>query len=119
MSNSGSNTVTIIDGATNAVTTVNAGSAPLGVAVNPTTDKVYVANNSGNTVTVIGAGAQDVPLKVAISPLPGNATTNPTPTFTFTPSSAFGPDGAGHRAGGLPRRHVAGAVDAATPVGRR
>ena len=43
----------MIDGATNSTTTVGAGSNPIAVAVNPVTNKIYVANYSSNTVTVI------------------------------------------------------------------
>ena len=46
--------MTVIDGATNATTTVTAGSAtPWAVAVNPVTNKIYVANYGSNNVTVI------------------------------------------------------------------
>src|SRR5437899_8336097 len=45
-------TVTVIDGATNAViTTVAVGVEPLGVAVNATTNKVYVTDSVSDTVT--------------------------------------------------------------------
>ena len=40
----GSSNVTVIDGATNHTTTVNAGTHPQAVAVNPVTNKIYVAN---------------------------------------------------------------------------
>jgi YVTN family beta-propeller protein len=54
-------TVTVIDGVTNNTLSVNVGYAPYGVAVNPVTNKIYVANECGNdsscasdgTVTVI------------------------------------------------------------------
>ena len=36
-----------------AVTTIGAGTAPVAVAVNPVTNKIYVANQGSNTVTVI------------------------------------------------------------------
>ena len=39
------NNVTVIDGATNNTTTVAAGTDPHAVAVNPVTNKIYVANN--------------------------------------------------------------------------
>jgi DNA-binding beta-propeller fold protein YncE len=45
-----------LDGATNAVTFAIAGITPYAIAVNPTTDKVYVVNQDGNTVTVFNAG---------------------------------------------------------------
>ena len=45
VANLGSNTVSVIDTATNTVTdTVNVGSYPRGVAVNPDGKKVYVTN---------------------------------------------------------------------------
>ena len=44
----------MIDGATNATTTVAVGrSFPEAVAVNPVTNKIYVANHGSNNVTVI------------------------------------------------------------------
>ena len=45
--------MTVIDGATNATTTVAVGTDPLAVAVNPVTNKIYVANDGSNNVTVI------------------------------------------------------------------
>jgi len=51
--NSESNTVTVIDGATNSTATVSTGSQPHAVAVNPVTNKIYVANLDSADVTVI------------------------------------------------------------------
>ena len=55
-------TVTVIDGATNGTTTVNVGAYPEDIAVNSTTNQIYVANNCGSlacttagTATVINA----------------------------------------------------------------
>jgi YVTN family beta-propeller protein len=56
VANLGSNTVSVIDGATNNKTTVNVGSGPNSIAVNPATNKVYVVNAGNSTVTVIDAG---------------------------------------------------------------
>ena len=53
MANTGSNNVTVIDGATNSTTIVSVGSGPEPVAVNPVTNKIYVGNNASNSVTVI------------------------------------------------------------------
>ena len=54
ITNMGSNTVSVIDTATNTVTdTVNVGSYPWGVAVNPKGTKVYVTNVGSATVSVI------------------------------------------------------------------
>src|SRR5436309_521584 len=87
-----SGNVTVIDGATNTTTTVAAGMGPSFVAVNPVTNKVYVANHDTANVTVLTEQqVQTIPLTTAISALPNNQTTTPTPSFTFTASSAFSP----------------------------
>lgn len=52
--NGASGTVSVIDGATDAVTaTVPVGDLPYVVAVNPATNKVYVSKTFSNTITVI------------------------------------------------------------------
>jgi YVTN family beta-propeller protein len=53
VANTGSNTVTVIDGATQFTTTVDVGSNPQFVALNPATNRVYVTNQGSNNVTVI------------------------------------------------------------------
>ncbi len=47
--------MTVINGATNATTTLTDPKAlnPVAVAVNSTTNKIYVANSGSNNVTVI------------------------------------------------------------------
>ena len=71
--------VTVIDGATNATTTVPAGTtaAPgvLAVAVNPVTNKIYVANK-GSNVTVID-GATNATQTVDAGLLPSAVAVNP------------------------------------------
>ena len=64
VANYGSNNVTVIDGATNATSTVAAGDHPIAVAVNPVTNKIYVANYGSNNVTVID-GATNATTTVA------------------------------------------------------
>ncbi|HVA22795.1 MAG TPA: YncE family protein [Chloroflexota bacterium] len=55
VSTQGLDTLTIVDGATNKVMdTLPVGSAPLGVADNPNTNRAYVANTSSSTLSVIG-----------------------------------------------------------------
>ena len=51
--NSGSASVTVVNGANRATATVSTGSGPVAVAVNPATNTIYVANSLGNSVTVI------------------------------------------------------------------
>ena len=69
--------MTVIDGATNATTTVAAGTEPLAVAVNPVTNKIYVANRrSGNNVTVID-GATNATTTVPSGTHPEAVAVNP------------------------------------------
>jgi YVTN family beta-propeller protein len=70
--NTGSNTVSVIDTATNTVTaTIPVGSAPgSGVAVSPDSSKVYVTNAASNTVSVIDTATNTVTatIPVGVSP---------------------------------------------------
>jgi YVTN family beta-propeller protein len=81
LANFNNNVATVVDGATNAVSTVPAGTNPTAVAVNPATNKIYVANNGSNNVTVID-GVTNTPSTVTdpngIAPLAVvvNPTTN-------------------------------------------
>ena len=54
VANSGNNTVSVINTATNQViSTIGVGSSPQGLAISPDGTKVYVANGGSNTVSVI------------------------------------------------------------------
>ena len=54
VTNDGSGTVSVINGATSTVTTtITVVFGPRGVAVNPLAGQVYVANSGSNTVSVI------------------------------------------------------------------
>lgn len=78
VTNTGSNTVSVINTATNSVTTnVPVGDHPSDIAVTPDGTKVYVANWQGNTVSVIDTTTNTVvstvpvgitPLGVALTP---------------------------------------------------
>ena len=60
-------TVSVIDTATNTVTaTVDVGTAPFGVAVNPDGTKVYVANYGSDTVSVIDTATNTVTATVPV-----------------------------------------------------
>ena len=63
LANFNNNLVSVVDGVTNAVSTVTAGTNPTAVAVNPQTNKIYVANNGSNNVTVVD-GATNTPSTV-------------------------------------------------------
>nr|HEV7954346.1 YncE family protein [Candidatus Acidoferrales bacterium] len=71
--------VMVIDGATNAVTTIPAGIEPRGIIVNPETDKIFVTNFDSNTVTVIdGATNATGVVRVGLNPqwITSNTRTN-------------------------------------------
>lgn len=54
VANSGSNSVTVVPGATNvAIGNVSVGSNPVAVATNSASNKAYIVNQAGNSVTVI------------------------------------------------------------------
>jgi YVTN family beta-propeller protein len=57
-------------------TTVSAGTEPLAVAVNPVTNKIYVANNSSNNVTVID-GATNSTSTINAGPRPASWLSTP------------------------------------------
>lgn len=61
VANAGSNSVSVIDGATGTVTaTIPVGSEPAGIAVDDDTDMIYVANHGAPTVSVIDGGTNTV-----------------------------------------------------------
>ncbi|TAF99839.1 MAG: hypothetical protein EAZ43_15085, partial [Betaproteobacteria bacterium] len=67
---------TVIDGVTNTTTTVTAGTNPNAIAVNPVTNKVYVANLNSNDVTVID-GTTNATTTVTAGTLPYAIAVNP------------------------------------------
>jgi hypothetical protein len=82
----------VIEGATNATSSVPTGSYPVAVAVNPISNQIYVADSGDNTFTVIDEQqVQPIPLQANITALAGNMTGSLTPAFNFTASSDFAP----------------------------
>ena len=79
VANKNSNNVTVINGATNATTTVTDPNAntPDAIAVNPVTNKIYVANSGSNNVTVIDGATNSItdvsaasqPYAIAVNPI--------------------------------------------------
>ena len=76
VANTSSNTVAVIDGATNATATIPAGANPYSVAMNPVTNTVYSANSASANVTVID-GASNLTIPVATGSGPISAAVNP------------------------------------------
>jgi YVTN family beta-propeller protein len=71
VTNEGSNSVSVIDTATNTViATVPVGLAPFGVAITPDGTQAYVANKNSNTVSVIDTATNTVVATTPVGPLP-------------------------------------------------
>jgi YVTN family beta-propeller protein len=92
--NTGSNSVTVIDGPTNTTSTIGVGKSPKAIAVNPVTNKIYVANNQDSTVTVIdGATNTTVTIKVTTFDndgiLPVAVAVNPTTNKIYVSGGSF------------------------------
>ena len=83
ITNYGSDTVSVINTATNTVTTnVPVGSWPKGVAVDPGTS-AYVANYASNTVSVIDTATNTVTTNVPVGKWPYGVAVNPTGTKVY------------------------------------
>src|ERR1044072_2664410 len=66
VTNSGNNTVSVIDTATNTVVATIPVGSPQGIAVTPNGAFAYVANADSNTVSVISAASNTVVATVAV-----------------------------------------------------
>ena len=62
--------VTVIDGATNTASTIAVGGALRGLAVNPATNRIYVVNNTGNSVAVIDGANNTVISTITVGTAP-------------------------------------------------
>ena len=86
-------TLTVIDGATNATSTLSIPTGATGIAVNPITNRYYVTSPSG--VTIINGNAGDTrqsnPIATTITPLPSNTSATGSGSITLNASSSFAP----------------------------
>ena len=77
--NQNSDTVSVIDGSTDAVTaTVSVEVWPSGIAVDPATDTVYVANNGSHSVSVIDGSTNAVTSTITVGSSPEGVAVDPT-----------------------------------------
>src|SRR5450631_148629 len=73
----GHNAISIFDPEKNSIASVPVGASPVAIAINDTTNRVYVANNGGASVTVV-AGQTDTALAtVSVGALPYVLAVNP------------------------------------------
>jgi YVTN family beta-propeller protein len=80
------NSVTVIDGATNATIPVTVGTNPCAVAVNPVTNNVYVANLGSGNVTVIDGATNTVTATVIVGTNPCALAVNPVTNKAYVAS---------------------------------
>ncbi len=77
-------TVSVISGRTNTVVaSIRVGQAPQGVAVNPKTDTVYVANGDNNTVSVINGRTDTAVARIRVGRIPDGVATDPKSDTTY------------------------------------
>jgi YVTN family beta-propeller protein len=81
--------VSVINGSTNTVTsTISAGSFPYAVAVNPSTNTVYVANSSDNSVSVINGSTNTVTSTISAGNFPYAVAVNPSTNTVYVTNPA-------------------------------
>jgi YVTN family beta-propeller protein len=84
ITNSGSNTVSVIDTATNTVTaTIPVGLEPWGVAVTPDGSKIYVTNFGDTTVSVIETASNTVAATIPVGNRPQGVAVTPDGTKAY------------------------------------
>lgn len=78
VTDSGSDTVSVVDTATNTVVTaIPVGDRPDGVAITPDGSRVYVVNTQSGTVSVISTASDTVVATVPVGPNPQSVTVTP------------------------------------------
>lgn len=92
VANSGSNDVSVIDGATNSVvatiTDPNA-VAPFAVAVNPTTNAIYVANAKSNNISVIDGATDSVIETIPVGGSPSGVAVDSQTNFIYVANAGI------------------------------
>jgi YVTN family beta-propeller protein len=84
VTNNGTNSVSVINTATNVVTgTFGVGTAPSGIAFAPSGARVYVANNGANSVSVIETTGNTVIATVAVGTKPSGVVVTPDGTRVY------------------------------------
>ena len=79
-------TITVVDGATLATSTVSAGKGTTGMAVNPVANEVYMTNSTDNTVTLVN-GVTLATTTLAVGTAPADVRSIPTITRFTSPTT--------------------------------
>jgi len=89
VANYSGNSVTVIDGVTNATTNVAVGIKPSAIAVNLVTNKIYTANSGSNTVTVIDGATNASTTAAAVGMGPSAIAVNPLTNKIYVANQAI------------------------------
>jgi YVTN family beta-propeller protein len=81
--NAGSNVLSVVDGAANASNTLTAQTQPWSIAVNPATNKIYVANYGANNVSVIDGTANTITATVTTGTNPDALAVDPSQNLIY------------------------------------
>src|SRR5262249_41811147 len=88
ITNSGDNTVSVIDTTSNTVTaTITVGNSPFGVAVTPDGSTVYVANSMDNTVSVIPTSVNMETGVIPVGTIPQGVAVTPDGSLVYVANS--------------------------------
>jgi YVTN family beta-propeller protein len=90
VANSADNTVTMIDGVSGRTITVNVGTNPDAIAVNPITNQIYVANSGSNNVSVINGATNQTISNITVGMAPTAIAVNPVTNRIFVANSGDG-----------------------------
>src|SRR5688572_17995048 len=91
VTNGDSDNVSVIDTATNTVTTtVAVGTGPDGVAITPDGAFAYVTNQRSDDVSVIGAASNTVTTTVPVGSFPSDVAITPDGAFAYVVNRGFG-----------------------------
>ena len=88
VTNSGNDTVSVIDGNTNTVKFLTVGQNPTGIVVNPFTNLAYVSKFSSNSISVINGTTDTVIANIAVGKLPDLLGLDTVSNKIYVPNSA-------------------------------
>ena len=89
VTNSGGDTVSVIDAATGTVTPILVGTRPVGVAVDPAAGTVYVANSGNGTVSVIDAATSSVTATTSVGGDPWGVAVDPAAGTVYVTNDSY------------------------------
>ena len=90
VANVSSNTISVINLATSAVSAISVGANPYGLALNQTGTTLYVANEGSNTVSVVNTATNTVTATVPVGANPYSVAVSPNGSFVYVTNLSSG-----------------------------